>query len=44
LAKDGINRNSSFEEALAEFEKIYPDVNMAGGMRGFLEGNWVEYM
>ncbi|MEX2437617.1 MAG: dual specificity protein phosphatase [Candidatus Paceibacterota bacterium] len=43
-AKEGIINNRSFEEALAEFEEIYPGINMAGGMRGFLEGNWGDYM
>jgi hypothetical protein len=37
LAKEGMIDNSSFEKALAEFKEIYPGVNMAGGMRGFLE-------
>jgi hypothetical protein len=44
LAKEGIINNRSFEGALAEFEEIYPGINMAGGMRGFLVGNWGEYM
>jgi len=44
LAKEEIIKNDSFQEALTEFEKIYPGINMAGGMRGFLEGNWDEYM
>lgn len=44
LAKKGGINNASFQEALAEFEKIYPGINMAGGIRGFLEGNWGEYM
>lgn len=44
LAKEGIINNNSFEAALAEFEEIYPGINMAGGMRGYLEGNWEEYV
>jgi len=40
----GIIDKSSFEKVLAEFEKIYPNINMAGRIRGFLEGNWGEYM
>jgi hypothetical protein len=44
LAKKGIFDNSSFEEALSEFKKIYPGVDMAGGMRGFLEENWGDYI
>ncbi len=44
LAGKGIIKNNSFQVALAEFEKIYPGINMAGGMRGFLEGNWDKYM
>jgi protein-tyrosine phosphatase len=44
LAKERIIKYTSFQDALAEFEKIYPGINMAGGMRGFLEENWDEYM
>ncbi|MEX2409780.1 MAG: dual specificity protein phosphatase [Candidatus Paceibacterota bacterium] len=44
LAKEGIINKNSFEEALAEFEEIYPEINMVGGMRGFLEENWEGYM
>ncbi|MDZ7721057.1 MAG: dual specificity protein phosphatase [Balneolaceae bacterium] len=44
LAKEGIIKNRSFKEALTEFEEIYPGMNMAGGMRGFLVGYWDEYM
>ncbi|MEX2484094.1 MAG: dual specificity protein phosphatase [Brumimicrobium sp.] len=44
LAKEGIINNDSFQEALKEFRAIYPGINMAGGMRGFLEKNWEEYM
>lgn len=44
LAREGVINNTSFQEALAEFEKIYPGINMAGGMRGFLEENWDDYM
>ena len=44
LAKEEIIKNDSFQEALAEFETIYPGINMAGGMRGFLEVNWGEYI
>jgi len=44
LAKAGIIENRSFEVALSEFEVIYPGVNMAEGMRGFLEGNWNNYI
>ncbi|MGF1669116.1 MAG: hypothetical protein ACFCU6_01605, partial [Balneolaceae bacterium] len=40
LAKEGIISNASFKEALEEFRRIYPGINMAGGMRRFLEGNW----
>jgi len=43
LAKEGIIYNSTFEEALAEFKEIYPGINMAGGMHGFLVGNWGDY-
>lgn len=43
LAKEGIINNTSFEEALAEFGKIYPGINMAGGIRGFLVENWDVY-
>ena len=38
LAREGIIYNRTFEEALAEFEMIYPGINMAGRMRGFLAG------
>jgi len=44
LAKVGVINNSSFEEALSEFKEIYPGINMAGGMHGFLVGNWGEYI
>jgi len=44
LAKEGIISNDSFREALNEFRAIYPGINMAGGMRGFLEENWKEYI
>lgn len=44
LAKEGIINNTSFEEALADFEKIYPGISMAGGMKGFLEEKWGEYI
>jgi len=44
LARKGILNNTSFQNALAEFKKIYPGINMAGGMRGFLEENWDEYI
>lgn len=30
LAKEGIINNGTFEEALAEFEEIYPGINMVG--------------
>lgn len=44
LAKEGIINNGSPENALADFLEIYPGINMAGGMRGFLEKNWNEYI
>ncbi len=44
LAKEGIIENGSFNEALVEFKSIYPSINMAGGMRGFLEMNWNDYV
>jgi hypothetical protein len=40
LAREGVIENDTFQEALAEFEKIYPGINMSGGMRGFLEEKW----
>jgi len=43
LARKGIINNDSFQEAPAEFETIYPGINMADGMRGFLERNWNSY-
>jgi len=43
LARKGVIKNDSFQEALAEFETVYPGINMTGGMRGFLEGNWGSY-
>ncbi len=39
LAKAGIINNASFQEALAEFEKIFPGISMAVGMRVFLKEN-----
>ncbi|MEX1261817.1 MAG: dual specificity protein phosphatase [Balneolaceae bacterium] len=44
LAKEEIITNNSFQEALKEFRAIYPGINMAGGMRGFLETNWGVYV
>lgn len=44
LAKEGIIENSSFNTALMEFKKIYPPINMAGGMTGFLMKNWDNYI
>ena len=44
LASEGVIKNDSFQVALKEFEKIYPGINMAGGMRGFLEVNWDKYV
>lgn len=43
LARKGVIKNDSFHEALAEFETIYPGINMAGGMHGFLMENWTKY-
>ncbi|MEX2409784.1 MAG: dual specificity protein phosphatase [Candidatus Paceibacterota bacterium] len=44
LAKEGAINNSSFQKALVEFRSIYPGINMAGGMRGFLEVNFDNYI
>jgi predicted protein tyrosine phosphatase len=43
LAKEGEINNKTFSDALSEFRGIYPNINMAGGMRGFLEMNWEQY-
>ncbi|SMO48396.1 dual specificity protein phosphatase family protein [Gracilimonas mengyeensis] len=44
LAKEGGIENGSFNEALMEFKNIYPAINMAGGMAGFLKMNWNNYV
>lgn len=44
LAKERVIENDSFNEALMEFKNIYPSINMAGGVRGFLKKNWNNYV
>jgi predicted protein tyrosine phosphatase len=44
LAQKGEIASESFQQAWKEFKEIYLQCSMAGGMRGFLEKNWENYM
>lgn len=44
LAQEGEISSETFQEARDEFKEIYPRCNLAGGMRGFLEQHWDDYI
>jgi rhodanese-related sulfurtransferase len=44
LAIKGVINSNTFKEAEQDFKEIYPPCNLSGGIRGFLQQNWNQYI